>query len=287
MTEAAIAVAPYGVTLGKSLADLPLSALAWPLGCPERLQGGRVCDLGPQDHLVLYIKRAMHWQSHRHCKAQISVMVMEPRIMSRQHHWLLRLSHSRFFRVFTYDPALLKALPNAEFLAFGTTWVPEWRDLDLTKHKDLSLIASAKRDHPGHQLRHEIVGHLQDAVCDADILGRGYRSFDAKAEGLAPYHYSVVIENVREENYFSEKLIDALLCETVPIYWGCPNIADFLPGEGIISCNTHSEIKAAVSSISEADYLRRLAGLREIKHEASLLADLPMRAAKALRASLP
>lgn len=32
---------------------------------------------------------------------------------------------------------------------------------------------------------------------------------------------------MRREGYFTEKLLDCFLLRTVPIYWGCPNLADF------------------------------------------------------------
>ena len=65
------------------------------------------------------------------------------------------------------------------------------------------------------------------------------------ASGLVPYlleefrqiharHMAQVIENMREPNYFSEKLVDAVLCSTVPIYWGCPNLDRFVDPDGII-----------------------------------------------------
>lgn len=286
MTTPAIAVMPYGGRLGKSLSERPLDELIWPLGCPERLIGRQVKHMSRHDHLIVFAKRAMHFQSHACCPAKLSLMVVEPKIMSVGHHRLLRLSHRRFFRVFSYDPQLLAHLPNGLMLPYGTTWVPEWQDLVIEKTQDLSLIASAKADHPGHKLRHRIVEYLQNRVPQARIMGRGYTPFDTKSDGLAPFKYSVVIENVQEQNYFSEKLIDAILCETVPIYWGCPNIADFLPGEGIISCRDQREIEEAIANMSEADYQRRLEALRAIKPQAAALTDLHKRAAEALRDSL-
>jgi hypothetical protein len=284
--EPAIAVMPYGGKLGKALAERPLEEMEWPLGCPDRLLGKRVKDMAPDDHLIAYAKRAMHIQSHRSCPARLSMIVAEPKIMSADHHRLLRLSARRFFRVFTYDPSLLARLPNGLMLPFGTTWVPEWQQLDITKNKELSLIASAKNDHPGHKLRHRIVSHLQAQMPEADILGRGYKAFDNKSDGLAPYRYSVVIENVQEPNYFTEKLIDAILCETVPIYWGCPNISDFFAGEGIIQCRDQQELVDALQHIGPKDYARRLSALQALKPVAAMFGDLSRRAAMALRDSL-
>jgi len=40
---------------------------------------------------------------------------------------------------------------------------------------------------------------------------------------------SICIENSAQANYFTEKIIDALLAWCMPLYWGCPNIDDFFP----------------------------------------------------------
>lgn len=285
-TELAIAVMPYGGKLGKALSERQLSEMEWPLGCPDRLLGKQVKDMASDDHLIVFAKRAMHFQSHRSCPARISMILAEPKIMSADHHRLLRLSAGRFFRIFTYDPQLLPRLPNARMLIFGTTWVPGWQGLQIRKSKELSLIASAKNDHPGHKLRHQIVAYLQAQMPEADILGRGYKPFEDKSEGLASYRYSVVIENVREPNYFTEKLIDAILCETVPLYWGCPNITDFFEGEGLILCRDQEELEAAVQNIGPEDYARRLPALRKLKQAAAEFGDLSLRAAQTLRDSL-
>ncbi|UTS81319.1 hypothetical protein [Phaeobacter piscinae] len=286
MREPAIAVVPYGARLSRNFASRDLSTLHWPLGCPEALGGGQVADLTARDHLIVWAKTAMYFQPRWPCAAQISMMVMEPKIMSALHHRLLPWTCRRFFRVFSYDDDLLGRIGNGVFLPFGTTWVPEWRDLTVEKCADLSVIASAKRDHPGHKLRHEIVAHLQSTKPEAAILGRGYQPFEAKSDGLAPYRYSVVIENVRERNYFSEKLIDAILCETVPIYWGCPNISDFLDPTGMMLCASAEELRAAISMISEGDYAARLPALRAIKSEAARYGEIERRAAEALVTNL-
>lgn len=180
------------------------------------------------------------------------------------------------------DTALLRRLPNAVFVPFGTSWVPDWQDLDLTKTSNLSLIASNKRFLPGHKLRHACVDWMRTDAIDADILGRGYRPFERKSDGLASYRFSVVIENVREQNYFTEKLIDAVLCRTVPIYWGCPNIADFMDTSGMVLCNSFDDLKQAIRAASPQLYEKKRVGLSAALPAAAHFADYYKRAAQAL-----
>jgi hypothetical protein len=91
-----------------------------------------------------------------------------------------------------------------------------------------------------------------------------------------------VIENVRENNYFSEKLLDAVFCETVPIYWGCPNIDRFIDPEGLINCETGEDVRAAVQNMSVEDYQHRLPAIRSLKDPLQTFADIDLRAARVI-----
>ncbi|WP_181893023.1 glycosyltransferase family 10 domain-containing protein [Falsiruegeria mediterranea] len=286
MSNAAIAILPYGMGLGPKLTSVSVTELLWPLGCPERLSGKTVGDLLPTDHLIVYPKTATHFRLRRGTRAQISLVMGEPSVIHAKHLKLLRFTWRRFFRVLTFHDSLLGHIPNAQFFAFGTTWVPKWKELPLNKTAMCSLIASAKRDSAGHQLRHAIVDWVRDTDQDVQIMGRGYTPFDEKSEGLAPYRYSVVIENVQEDNYFSEKLLDAVFCNTVPIYWGCPNIERFVDPTGIIRCNSEAEVRAAIAAMSVEDFESRLPDLKRLQGELEPYADLERRAAQAIQDAL-
>jgi len=286
MSKSAIAVLPYGQRLGPALATLPVSELVWPLGCPDRLMGAVVGDLRADDHLIVFPRTTTHFQLCRGTRAQISLILGEPSVIHAKHLALLRLTYGRFFRVLTFNETLLSRIPNALFFPLGTTWVPEWRDLTVSKIRMCSLIASAKRDSTGHKLRHAVVDWARGTSADIEVMGRGYTAFDSKADGLAPYRYSVVIENVREANYFSEKLVDAVLCNTVPIYWGCPNLDRFIDPAGIIQCQSAEDIQQAIAAMSEADYARRLPQLQAIQPVLGSYCNLEKRAAEAVRTCL-
>ena len=282
----AIAVLPYGHRQGRRLCFTPLSDLHWPLGRPERLNQGTVGDMGADDHLIIFPKTCSHFDQRHGVRAKVSIMVVEPSIIHAKHLRLLRLSHRRFFRVLSFNRAFLSRIPNGLFLPYGTSWVPDWRDMRIEKTVMCSLIASAKRDSEGHKLRHRIVEHIRDRRLNIDVMGGGYAPFERKSDGLAPYRYSVVIENVREPNYFSEKLIDALLCLTVPIYWGCPNIGEYFDTSGMVICQSEEDIGAALAEMSEVDYAVRLPALEAVREVADGYTVLEQRAAEAVRASL-
>jgi hypothetical protein len=222
---------------------VPLNRLIWPLG--GRPGAGAVGDLRREDHLIVFPSWAMMLAPHRGVAARLSLMVAEPRANEPGMARLAALTARRFHRVLTCDDVLLAAVPNARAFTFGGCWVPGWARLDLTKDRGLSLIASAKRALPGHRLRHRVAARLAAEGIGADVMGGGYRPFADKHEGLARYRFSVVIENVRQRGYFTEKLIDAILCRTIPIYWGAPDIGDRFDTAGMIVCESEDEIIAA------------------------------------------
>ncbi|MGJ8627729.1 MAG: glycosyltransferase family 10 domain-containing protein [Sulfitobacter sp.] len=287
MFEPAIAVLPYmGARLGAKLATLPLDELHWPLGCPARLKGGVVGDLTLNDHLIVYPRNAMHFQLNWGTRAKVSVMVAEPAMIHGRHLKLLRWTYRRFYKVLSYDEALLAAIPNGIRHPFGASWVPHDAGEKATKTQHMSLIASAKRDSAGHLLRHEMVDFVQAQGLDVAVLGRGYAPFEKKEDGLAPYRFSIVIENIRESNYFTEKIVDAVLCETVPIYWGCPNIGDYFDPACMLVCENADQMKAAIVAATDAQYDAMVPALRAAKSQAAHWGDLEGRAAKAIQASL-
>lgn len=69
---------------------------------------------------------------------------------------------------------------------------------------------------------------------ELDLYGRWQHplslgELDDKFDGLRDYRYSIAMENGRAQGYFTEKLIDVMLSWTMPLYWGCTNIADYFP----------------------------------------------------------
>jgi Glycosyltransferase family 10 (fucosyltransferase) C-term len=268
-----IAILPYGTKITLKLSEFPLSDLNWPLGKPVDIDGKTIADLTDIDHLLCYITSRLFYVPRPQIKAKISTMIVEPYIVHRRNILWMRLFYTRFFKVLTANTTLLKAIPNALSYVFGSTWVPEWKSINLEKSRLATLIASGKKSLPGHRLRHEVVNWISYNKSDVNVVGRGYEPFDQKHEALAAYRYSVVIENVREPSYFTEKLIDCLLCKTIPIYWGAPDIGSFFEAEGMIICNNFEDIATALANISEADYQKRLDYLSTNQLRAARYAD--------------
>jgi hypothetical protein len=282
----AIAVVPYGKWPAWNLAGVSLDELIWPIGRPERLATGCVKDMGADDHIITFPRKPVFLLPRFGVKAQVSIMFCEPDKVHQMYLNLSRRLHWRFYKVLTKNAALLEKIDNGLFFYLGSTFIKDISDIERIKTKMASLIASGRRDLEGHRLRHETVDHIRANALDVDVMGRGYKPFEHKEDGLAPYRYSVVIENVRENDYFSEKLVDACLCDTVPIYWGAPNIADYYDLRGMIICTNADDINAALDGMSVSDYQARLKWVKKNRQAAYGHACYMERAAELIRDSL-
>ncbi|MBD3279079.1 MAG: hypothetical protein GF388_12330, partial [Candidatus Aegiribacteria sp.] len=78
---------------------------------------------------------------------------------------------------------------------------------------------------------------------------------------LAEYRYSLCFENIYDplwsKGYMTEKLLDCLMCGTVPIYLGCYNVEEYIPPECFIDFRTfkdYSELDEFLHGISDSEY---------------------------------
>lgn len=279
----AIAIIPYAERMPEGLPNLPLDRLDWPLGRPVRLAQGTVADMAATDHLITYPKTRLYFALRGRRQAQLSLMIVEPDVVHAKHLRLARLFHRRFFRVLTKSEALLREIPNgAKFIA-GFSFVPPSSDIPVNKMQMTSIIASAKRTHEGHRLRHTVIDEARAEGLTLDVMGRGYRPIESKVEGLAPYRFTVVIENTREPSYISEKLVDAMRCRTIPIYWGAPDVAQVFDGAGIVQCGSAQDILDAIRNLTPADYTARHEAIERNAVLADHFAQMHLRAAQAVR----
>ncbi|MCA9748907.1 MAG: hypothetical protein KC414_07355 [Romboutsia sp.] len=150
------------------------------------------------------------------------------------------LSYNHSYK-FTYNN-IYHVISNFDLLSRNdkTQGFDYWRDLNyesVIKNKNLSAVISSKKNTSSQKLRYSLVEILINSNLDINIYGRGLEFTDdrylgfiqKKSHGLIDYNYSICIENCSIPNYFTEKFTDAILCWTIPIYWGCRNIEKYFP----------------------------------------------------------
>ena len=117
------------------------------------------------------------------------------------------------------------------------------------KNKLLSVILSNKNFTEGHRLKVAFVEQLKIHFKEAiDIYGVGFKEIPDKWDAIAPYKYHIVLENSTFENYWTEKLSDAYLGNTFPVYYGCVNILNYFSKNSLEIIDI-SKPKAAIETI--------------------------------------
>lgn len=265
------------------LAPLAAESLARAAWCGQAPAGvGVVADLSAADHVVVLMSSRALLAGLGGLRCRVSLLMHEPPAIHERYYRLLPWIHRRYHRILSHSPRVLAACPNARYVPHGNSWLRRAVDPDAPKSERIALIASAKRSTEGHRLRHRIAAWSRRAAPDLALLGGGYRPLDDKAEGHLPYRFSVVIENSREPGYFTEKLVDSLLCGSVPIYWGAPDIDRYFDPAGMIACASEAELREAIRWADTADFEARRPALRGNHGRAERYADFRSRCAEVL-----
>ena len=284
--EPTIAIIPYGSWPTLGLRNMPLDRLEWPIGRPERLMQGTVSSLTEKDHLITFPRKPVFFLPRYKVKANISLMIVEPDSIHNHYLKLSKYFYWRFYKILTKNKQLLNILNNGSFFYLGSTFLKNLDKIDIQKNNLASLIASSQNKLKGHKLRHKIAKYIKNNELNIAVIGRGYKPFENKEDGLKSFRYSIVIENSSEQDYFTEKLVDACLLETIPIYWGAPNISKYFDIRGFIVCNSSDEIEDALKNLSIRDYNRKIKWIKKNKEIALYHANLTKRAALIIREHL-
>jgi len=183
---------------------------------------------------------------------------------------------SQFGWVLTNQEEAALPHPNAIRSQTGNIWFyGKTFDEVLTaeppaKTRSISTVCSSKRQaHTMHARRYDFTQRLKQALPDMEIFGHGVRYIDTKAEALDNFRFHLAIENHRGPHLWTEKLADAFLGFSVPIYCGCPNVLDYFPEESVIPVDIDN-FEEALTTIrhtlsTEEEYTRRLPAVIEAR----------------------
>ncbi|MBE7178327.1 MAG: hypothetical protein INR69_18145 [Mucilaginibacter polytrichastri] len=121
----------------------------------------------------------------------------------------------------------------------------------ITKTEIISVVSSDLTDLPGHKKRYafvnKLIGHFKDKL---HVYGRGFNPIAEKWNALAPYKYSIAIENNAINGYFSEKLTECFLSHTMPVYAGAPDIDQYFDKDALCIINP-DDFAGSVRAIEE------------------------------------
>jgi hypothetical protein len=168
-------------------------------------------------------------------KDRVWLLLQEP---PDEAHKCAHLGRPEFARIYTTDDELRS--PRHVLDQPALPWHVD-KDYDYLKScappkktHTLSWVTSNKAITAGHRKRLRFLDDLQRNEVGLDLFGRGFKGIEDKWDALAPYRYSLAIENFANQYYWSEKIADCFLAWTMPIYFGCSRIGDYFPPESMV-----------------------------------------------------
>jgi len=144
-------------------------------------------------------------------------------------------------------------------------------------------MISQKKFAPGHQYRHHLAEAILRSNLPIDIFGRGHIYYqnrkDDRIKGdfkeLEPYEeydFHIAIENFRSNHYFTEKIMNPLICNTTPIYLGCHNIDLYFKDQIIhLSGNLENDIIMIQTILRNPDQYKKKIDVDLVKNKTCLI----------------
>lgn len=216
------------------------------------------------------------------------LLIMEPNQLFGLHDWAIQ-NQDKFSCILTWSEKILTVCENSYFFPFGVSWLTsEYVEKMKTAEKkfEVSFLCGAKQRIEGHHLRHRLHARQSEIKIPKKwfytlpdyTFNDGHHTILNKGQGKNvcwdESMFSICVENSANNGYQTEKIIDAFLSKTIPIYWGCPDIAKFYNPDGIIHCKDEHEIIRRVNALTPDDYVKRKAAIDENYEKAKHYANI-------------
>lgn len=128
--------------------------------------------------------------------------------------------------------------------------------MGMPRHDSSKSFAMAMT-HQLHDMRYSAIEYFKKRGL-LDLYGRGWPEIlglpcEDKVATMRNYRFAICFENVAIPGYITEKIIDCFVAGTIPIYWGAPDVADYIPRAAYLDAKSYKnweELERALTSIS-------------------------------------
>ena len=220
-------------------------------------------------------------------------LLLEPRELRNE----LRVSNdiSSYDYVLTHDKSILDNSDKSFLYEFGGCWVKDY-DQSQDKIFGVSTLIGGKKMVPGHYLRLSVLNNAHRLTIPKTVwISKNYPPSGNPGdntvlmggkEDMFDKQFHICIENVRRENWFTEKLIDCLYTRTVPIYFGCPNISDWFDTRGFILVETLEDIIRETNNLTPGTYQKMIPYIEENYNRSQLYTDHGVNIKRAIESNI-
>jgi len=123
------------------------------------------------------------------------------------------------------------------------------RDIDLNEIKLKSKFASSFINNP-HQIRLRAINELSK-ISKIDVFGRSVGNYvNNKVKKASEYWFNICFENDLYPGYVTEKILEAWIAKTVPIYWGM-DTAQILNPKAYVNLNNFESLEDFTIYVSD------------------------------------
>tara|TARA_R110000803_G_scaffold188348_1_gene250739 strand:- start:2542 stop:3354 length:813 start_codon:yes stop_codon:yes gene_type:complete len=194
--------------------------------------------------------------------------------------WVIE-NHKNFDIILTYENDVLDNCDNSHFMPFGSTWIMDY-DFGYKRFCVSNLVGN-KNITVGHMLRSIIHTNQNDIRIPKDFyvsrfggpnIMSGNKILGQTKNPLFNSQFHICIENSKQSNLFTEKLIDCLITKTVPIFYGCDNISDFFNVKGFFIVNNLEDVLGVCNSLTETTYSEMVTHIEDNYNTSLKYADL-------------
>jgi hypothetical protein len=211
-------------------------------------------------------------------------------------------NHRYFKKIFTWDDNLVD---NKKYIKVNYSHkIPAELHFNLSKKEKLCTMITGNKfaSHPlelyterlkairwfeqNHLEEFDFYGMGWDEYCFKGILSRlnnldslrkslkpikpkhpSYRgAIKSKREVLQKYKFAICYENERDiPGYITEKIFDCFFAGCVPVYWGAPNIAAYIPSDTFIDrreFRTYDDLYSYLKYMPDKEYAGRLDNIK-------------------------
>lgn len=212
---------------------------------------------------------------------KLILIVTEPKVVVPQGHDINFIQN--FAYVFTFNDDLVASHDNVYKFNLPQPHKIRSEFIPLEERKDIVLVGANKspyrnRQSSLHNFKIKLIRDLESSKVQIDIFGpewkqakkypiikkllfwryhyynfKGLKGYTTnKLQEVANYKFSLVVENSEQDGYISEKVFEAMFSYAVPIYYGAPNIENYIP----IECFIHARNYASNDQLIE--YVKNL-----------------------------
>lgn len=232
-------------------------------------------------------------------KSKLYLVILESEIIKKD-NWVKK-NHIYFDKVFTWNNDLVDDNKYIKF--FLPNKIPDKFDFKIdSKEKLCTMIAGNKANKDSRELYSERLNDIRwfekNHPEHFDLYGFGWdeRNFsgkiinklnmikllkkafvekhpnykgkvESKNDILKKYKYAICYENVKDiSGYITEKIFDCFFAGCVPIYWGAPNILDYIPKSTFIDRREFKNIAEVYNYINNMDeniYLQYISSIEK------------------------